>query len=225
MPIQYSQRRARRERLLAALPEELRPLVSLRNVESIARLPKPALATLIQAAGMGLPSLPAALRLLSAQPDLTPEELILACQPGAPEPGDRDTAEANEARSETPAAEERERKTDRTRSEGEDDEAVRLLADTIRRCFPHVSPVSADSLASVPPLADLRLLAAGIRLALAAARGSEITSLIAEALLREALAGLQDGQAAGCLTRTLSDTQAPIRIVPLNWFKEVHPEC
>lgn len=197
MPIQYSQRRARREQLLAALPEELRPLVSLRNVETVVRLPKPALATLIQAAGLGLPSLPAALRLLSAQPDLTTEELILACQPGAPEPGDRDTAEANEARSETPAAGERERKTDLTRIEGEDDEAIQVLADTIRRCFPHVSPVSADSLAGVPPLADLRMLAAGIRLALAAARESEITSLVAEALLRDGLAGLQKDQAAG----------------------------
>jgi len=193
MPIQYSQRRARRERLLAALPEELRLLVSLRTVEAVTRLPKPALATLVQAAGLGLPSLPAALRLLKAQPGLTPDELILACRSGTPGPGDRDTAAASEAGSETPAALEGERKGDLPWFEGQEDESVRILADTIRRCFPHITPISADSLAAVPPLADLRPLAAGIHLALATARGSEITALIVETLLRDALAGLKKG--------------------------------
>ena len=72
----YASKRERWQKLLNALPENLRGHISLRNVESVSALSPRAQGTLAQAIQSGLKRLPRAIELLENAPNLTISELL-----------------------------------------------------------------------------------------------------------------------------------------------------
>jgi hypothetical protein len=72
----YSSKRERRQRLLESLPAELRPHVSIRNVEAVASLTPQAQARLSEAITAGLKRLPRAVEQLKIDPDTSVADLL-----------------------------------------------------------------------------------------------------------------------------------------------------
>ena len=81
----YQSKRERRQRILATLPADLRPHVSLRNVEAVSALTPQAQTRLIEAIQAGLKRLPRAIEQLKADPDTPVSELLNPAQAAAPQ--------------------------------------------------------------------------------------------------------------------------------------------
>jgi hypothetical protein len=115
----YQSKRERRQRILAALPAELRPHVSLRNVEAVNALTPRAQIRLTEAVQAGLKRLPRAIEQLKANPDTPLSELVDTVQTTTPQ------TQAQEKLSE---------------------ELLGELADLIQACYPDMPRLSAEAL-------------------------------------------------------------------------------
>jgi hypothetical protein len=127
----YQSKQERRQRLLESLPEELRPHVSVRNIEAVAGLSSQAQARLLEAVQAGLKRLPRAIEQLRADPDTSVADLLNSTVP--PD-------------SELPAPQ----IPTNTRKE---------IADLIQECFPDMPRVSAEALAEADVMRVTRVVA------------------------------------------------------------------
>ena len=127
----YQSKRERWERLLEALPDNLREHVSLRNVEAVASLTLPAQERLAEAIQAGLKRLPRAVEQLKIDPDTSvadllkpPTDSVVKTLPSSPEFPDLLKKE---------------------------------LADLIQLCFPEMNRLSAEALTEADILEIARL--------------------------------------------------------------------
>jgi len=117
----YQSKRERWQRMQEALPADLRPHVSLRNVEAVSALTPQAQTRLIDAIQAGLKRLPRAIEQLKANPDTPVSDLL------------------NPAQAATPPTQER--------LKGELSQEIRKeLADLIQACYPDMPRLSAEAL-------------------------------------------------------------------------------
>ena len=117
----YQSKRERWQRMQAALPVDLRPHVSLRNVEAVSSLSVDAQFRLLEAIQAGLKSLPRAIEQLKVNPDTSVSELL------------------NPVQTATPPTQERHK--------GELPQEIRNeLADLVQACYPDMPRLSADAL-------------------------------------------------------------------------------
>jgi hypothetical protein len=72
----YQSKRKRWKRLQAELPDDLRPHISLRNVDAVSKLPPHVQACLAEAIEFGLKSLPQAIKALQENPALSVSDLL-----------------------------------------------------------------------------------------------------------------------------------------------------
>ena len=115
----YQSKRERRQRILANLPADLRPHVSLRNVEAVSGLTSEAQTRLAEAIQAGLKRLPRAIEQLKADPDTPVSELLNPVQ-----------ASQN-----------------RSQPQGELSKEIRNeLADLVQACYPDMPRLSAEAL-------------------------------------------------------------------------------
>ena len=117
----YQSKRERWQRMQEALPADLRPHVSLRNVEAVASLSPQAQTRLLDAIQAGLKRLPRAIEQLKANPDTPVSELLNPAQAATPPTQERLKGELSlEIRSE--------------------------LADLVQACYPDMPRLSAEAL-------------------------------------------------------------------------------
>ena len=115
----YQSKRERWQRMKATLPADLRPHVSLRNVETVVSLPPLAQNRLAEAIQAGLKRLPRAIEQLKANPDTPVTELLNPAQIAT-----------------TP-----------TQAQGELSQEIRNeLADLVQACYPDMPRLSAEAL-------------------------------------------------------------------------------
>jgi len=115
----YQSKRERRQRILATLPADLRPHVSLRNVEAVSGLTSEAQTRLAEAIQAGLKRLPRAIEQLKANPDTPVSELL-------------NPAQASQNRSQL---------------QGELSKEIRNeLTDLVQACYPDMPGLSAEAL-------------------------------------------------------------------------------
>ena len=115
----YQSKRERRQRILATLPADLRPHVSLRNVEAVSGLTPQAQTRLLDAIQAGLKRLPRAIEQLKANPDTPVSELL-------------NPAQASQNRSQL---------------QGELSKEIRNeLTDLVQACYPDMPGLSAEAL-------------------------------------------------------------------------------
>ena len=127
----YQSKQERRQRLLESLPVELRPHVSVRNIEAVAALSTQAQSRLLEAIQSGLKRLPRAIEQLRADPETSVADLLnppvqpevkLTAQPVSPA-------------------------------------LKQTMTDMIQLCFPDMPRVSAEALAEADVLESARTLA------------------------------------------------------------------
>ena len=127
----YQSKRDRRQRLLESLPADLRPHVSVRNIEAVAALSPQAQVRLLEAVQGGLKRLPRAIEQLRADPNTSVSDLLNP--PPQPE-------------TELPI------QSDSSTIGGE-------VADLIQECFPDMPRMSADALANADVMQIVRSVA------------------------------------------------------------------
>jgi len=127
----YQSKQERRQRLLDSLPEALRPLVSVRNIEAVAGLSFQAQARLLEAIQAGLKRLPRAIEQLRADPNTSVANLL--DPPAQPEPA-------------LPA-------------QSDSSSIGQEVADLIQECFPDMPRVSAEALANADVMQTVRSVA------------------------------------------------------------------
>ena len=127
----YQSKQERRQRLLESLPVELRPHVSVRNIEAVAALSTQAQSRLLEAIQSGLKRLPRAIEQLRADPETSVADLLNP--PVQPEV--KLTAQYV-----SPALKQ-------------------TMTDMIQLCFPDMPRVSAEALAEADVLESARTLA------------------------------------------------------------------
>jgi hypothetical protein len=127
----YQSKRERRQRMLEALPSDLREHVSLRNVEAVAALPPQAQMRLLEAIQAGLARLPHAIKQLRADPQTSVADLL-------DPPAQLETKMPAQTDSSTIAQE---------------------VADLIQECFPTMPRVSAEALAEADVMLMVRAAA------------------------------------------------------------------
>ena len=118
----YQSKRERWQRMQASLPADLRPHVSLRNVEAVSALTPQAQTRLIDAIQAGLKRLPRAIEQLKANPDTPVADLL--------NPAQAATASTQETRIQRELPQE-------IRNE---------LADLVQACYPDMPRLSAEAL-------------------------------------------------------------------------------
>lgn len=128
----YASKRERWQKLLDALPANLRGHVSLRNVEAVSALSSKAQGTLAQAIQAGLKRLPRAIEILDNSPELSVSELLEKVSAANT---------AHESRSENVAA-----PTADTRKQ---------VADLVQFCYPDMPRVAAEALGGSEALAGI----------------------------------------------------------------------
>ena len=119
----YQSKRERWQRILATLPADLRPHISLRNVDAVSSLTPQAQSRLAEAIQAGLKRLPGAIEQLKADPATPVSELLNPAQ-----------ASVSPPRSELPA------------------EIQAELADLVQACYPDMPRLSAEALAEAEAL-------------------------------------------------------------------------
>ena len=165
----YASKRERWQKLLDALPANLRGHVSLRNVEAVSALSSQAQGTLAQAIQAGLKRLPRAIELLGKAPELTVSELMEKVSAGQ-EP--LETATVPDA------------------------DAYRRLADLIQFCYPDMPRVSAEALGQAEALSGVLQIVSAIEVLFASPHlHSDFVLVIFHACLKQALERL-DGKLA-----------------------------
>lgn len=158
----YASKRERWQKLLDALPANLRGHISLRNVESVSALTPQAQGTLAQAIQAGLKRLPRAIELLENAPDLAVTELL------------EKVAAARELHGENisrPVADTR-----------------RQLADLIQFCYPDMPRLSAEALTEAEALSGvLQVVSAQDALFASPHLNADFVLVIFHACLKQAL--------------------------------------
>jgi len=127
----YQSKQERRQRLLESLPVDLRPHVSVRNIEAVAALSTQAQARLLEAIHAGLKRLPRAIEQLRADPDTSVADLL--------NPSSQPITEILI-------------QTDTSTIQQE-------VADLLQECFPDMPRVSAEALADADVMESTRTLA------------------------------------------------------------------
>jgi hypothetical protein len=164
----YASKRERWQRLLDALPDNLRGHISLRNVEAVSALPPQAQQTLADSIQAGLKRLPRAVEILGQSPDIGVSELLQAISAA-----NSATARPVCVLAVTCAAR-------------------RQLADLIQLCYPDMPRLSAESLAEAESLSEVLQVAAAHEAAFNSPRlRSDFVLVILHACLAQALEGLE----------------------------------
>jgi hypothetical protein len=162
----YASKRERWQKLLDALPANLRGHVSLRNVESVSALSRQAQETLAQAIQAGLKRLPRAIELLGKAPNLTVSELLEKVSTGL-EPVERTIVP--------------------------DASAYQRLADLIQFCYPDMPRGSAEALGEADALSNvLQTVSAHEALFNSPHLNSDFVLVIFHACLKQALERLDN---------------------------------
>ncbi len=165
----YASKRERWQRLLDALPENLRGQISLRNVEAVSALSPDAQEMLAQAIQTGLKRLPRAIELLGQNPDLTVSELIKKASAEG-EPVEKVVAS--------------------------DADTQRRLADLIQFCYPDMNRISANALCESEALTGVLQIVSALESLFASPHlNSDFVLVIFHACLKQALERL-DGKLA-----------------------------
>ncbi len=127
----YQSKQERRQRLLESLPADLRPHVSVRNIEAVAALSPQAQMRLLEAVQAGLKRLPRALEQLRADPETSVADLLdPPAQPETELPVQSDSSSIGQA-----------------------------VADLIQECFPDMPRLSAEALADADVMQIVRSVA------------------------------------------------------------------
>ncbi len=127
----YQSKRERRQRMLEALPHDLREHIAQRNIEAVAALSTQAQARLLEAIQSGLKRLPHAIEQLRADPNTSGADLLDPPAQSATEriiPTDSSTI-------------------------------GQAVADLIQQCFPDMPRVSAEALANADVMETVRSVA------------------------------------------------------------------
>jgi len=166
----YASKRERWQRLLDALPENLRGHISLRNVEAVSALSPEAQGTLAQAIQAGLKRLPRAIELLGKAPELTVSELLGKVEQANPiqEPAVESAADFNP-------------------------DAYRRLADLVQFCYPDMPRVSAEALGQADALSGVLQVVSALESLFASPHlNSDFVLVVFHACLKQALERLED---------------------------------
>ena len=161
----YQSKQERRQRLLESLPVELRPHVSVRNIEAVAALSTQAQSRLLEAIQSGLKRLPRAIEQLRADPETSVADLL---NPSV-QPEVRLTAQPV-----SPALKQ-------------------TMTDMIQLCFPDMPRVSAEALAEADVLEGARTLAQAHQELFDSHRlKTDFVMLTVYGLMRHTLEGLEE---------------------------------
>jgi hypothetical protein len=162
----YASKRERWQKLLDALPANLRGHISLRNVEAVSGLSPQAQETLAQAIQAGLKRLPRAIELLGGNPELSLSELLEKASAGQ-EPVEKVVAP--------------------------DADTQRRLADLIQFCYPDMPRLSAEALCEAEALSSvLQVVSAQENLFASPHLNADFVLVIFHACLKQALERLED---------------------------------
>lgn len=188
----YQAKRKRWKRLQAELPDNLRPHISLRNVEAVSKLAPEVQARLTEAIEAGLKSLPQAIQALQKNPALSASDLLGT----APAAVKEETVELELS------AEVREE-----------------LADLIQLCYPDMPRLSADALTEAEAMQVVGGLTGSLLQVFASPHiKSDFVMVVLYALLRDAQervdALIDDTPAA---QSALSQSDLPY--IPTKWRK------
>ena len=161
----YASKRERWQKLLDALPENLRGHISLRNVEAVSALSPQAQGTLAQAIQAGLKRLPRAIELLGKAPELTVSDLLEKASGGG-EPAEKVVAL--------------------------DTDTQRRLADLIQFCYPDMNRISANALCESEALSGVLQVVSALESLFASPHlNSDFVLVIFHACLKQALERLE----------------------------------
>lgn len=160
----YQSKQERRQRLLESLPAELRPHVSVRNIEAVAALASQAQARLLEALQAGLKRLPRAIEQLRADPNTSVADLL--------RPSAQPETEASLPTDSPTIGQE--------------------VADLIQFCFPDMPRMSAEALAEADVMQVVRSVAATHRQIFRSSHlKTDFVMLTVYALMRQTLEGLE----------------------------------
>jgi len=162
----YASKRERWQKLLDALPANLRGHISLRNVESVSALSPQAQETLAQAIQAGLKRLPRAIELLESAPGLSVAELL------------EKVSAVREPQGGTTSL--------------PDADTSRRLADLVQFCYPDMPRLSAEALCEAQALSGVRqVVSAQESLFVSPHLNADFVLVIFHACLKQALERLE----------------------------------
>lgn len=189
----YQSKRKRWKRLQAELPDDLRPHVSLRNVEAVSKLTSDTQATLVEAIQAGLKSLPQAIKALQENPALSVSDLL----------GTTPTAAVKEETVELELSAE-------VREE---------LADLIQLCYPDMPRLSANALTEAEAMQVVGGLTGSLLQVFASAHiKSDFVMVVLYALLRDAQERV-DAQIDDTPAAQAALSQSDLPYIPSKWRK------
>lgn len=188
----YQSKQERRQRLLESLPVDLRPHVSVRNIEAVAALSTQAQSRLLEAIQSGLKRLPRAIEQLRADPETAVTDLLnppvqpevrLTAQPVSPE-------------------------------------LKQTMTDMIQLCFPDMPRVSAEALAEADVLENARTLAQAHQELFGSHHlKTDFVMLTVYGLMRQTLEGLEELiENTPALRQVFNQSDLPWK--PNDWRKE-----
>jgi len=162
----YASKRERWQKLLDALPANLRGHISLRNVEAVSGLSPQAQETLAQAIQAGLKRLPRAIELLEMAPGLSVAELLEKVSAARELVGEPAPAPSADTR--------------------------RRLADLVQFCYPDMPRLSAEALCEAEALSGvLQVVSAQESLFVSPHLNADFVLVIFHACLKQALERLE----------------------------------
>ncbi len=162
----YASKRERWQKLLDALPANLRGHISLRNIEAVSRLTPQAQETLAQAIQAGLKRLPRAIELLESAPGLSVVELL------------EKVSAARELTGESAPL--------------PNPDTRRRLADLVQFCYPDMPRLSAEALCEAEALSGvLQVVSAQESLFVSPHLNSDFVLVIFHACLKQTLERLE----------------------------------
>lgn len=162
----YASKRERWQKLLDALPANLRGHISLRNVEAVSGLSPHAQETLAQAIQAGLKRLPRAIELLESAPELSVAELLEKVSAARELTGESAPLPNSDTR--------------------------RRLADLVQFCYPDMPRLSAEALCEAEALSGvLQVVSAQESLFTSPHLNADFVLVIFHACLKQALERLE----------------------------------
>ncbi len=188
----YQSKQERRQRLLESLPVDLRPHVSVRNIEAVAALSTQAQSRLLEAIQSGLKRLPRAIEQLRADPDTSVADLLNpSSQPITEILIQTDTSTIQQK-----------------------------VADLLQECFPDMPRVSAEALANADVMEIARTLAQTHQQLFKTNHiRTDFVMLTLYGLMRQTLEGLEDIiEESPALRQAFEQGDLPWK--PNDWRKE-----
>lgn len=189
----YQSKRKRWKRLQEELPDDLRPHISLRNVEAVSKLAPDVQVRLAEAIQAGLRSLPQALKALQENPALTVSELVGTAPAATPTEAVPETELSAEVREE--------------------------LADLIQLCYPDMPRLSAEALTEAEAMQVVGALTGSFAQVFTSPHiKSDFVMVVLFALLRDAQARVEaliDDTPSAQSALALSD----LPYIPSKWRK------